>query len=163
MDIKQMRKEITELIDSIKEHSDELTDRPHIPTLEFELMLAKVEKLYKQLAIFNHYYSALETESNDDKKKELTETVQAKEYIVNAKHSWPDLKNLIGINQKFQIVAELFKGDNNEFNEAISQINSLHNKQEALIYVQGLKAAFSWKDDSMVADGFIKIVTQRYQ
>jgi hypothetical protein len=161
MDIKQMRKEITELIDSIKEHSDELTNSAHIPTLEFELMLAKVEKLYKQLAIFNHYYSALE--QGDDKKKVETEAVQAKEYIVTAKHSWPDLKNLIGINQKFQIVSELFKGDNNEFNEAVIKINSLYNKEEALIYVQGLKAAFSWKDDSSVADGFIKIVTQRYQ
>lgn len=181
MNIKQMRSEITELIDSIKEHSDDLTDRPHIPTLEFELILAKAEKLCKQLVIFNHYYSNLETggekrevltdgpekktvETPVDKtpevKKEAKTEVKSNDKI---QRTWPDLDKLLGINQKFQVVSELFKGDQNEFKEAVTQINSLYNKEEALIYVQGLRAAFSWKDESPVVEGFIKTVMNRYQ
>jgi hypothetical protein len=179
MDIKQMRKEITELIDSIKEHSDDLTSRPHIPTLEFELILAKAEKLCKQLVIFNHYYSMLETggekrdalldktEEKPEEKKTVIEPVAEKKQpeVKSAgtiQRTWPDLKKLIGINQKFQVVSELFKGNQSEFDEAVNQINSLYNKEEALIYVQGLKAAFSWKDESKVAEEFIKTVMNRY-
>ena len=167
-----MRREITELIDSIKEHSDDLTDRPHIPTLEFELILAKVEKLFKQLVLFNHYYSEIETsnekvEVNSSTSEKKTESAAAEKKTEVKKDSiqrtWPDLKNLIGLNQKFQVVSELFKGDQAEFNEAVNQINSLYNKEEALIYVQGLKAAFGWKDDSKVAEEFIKVVMNRYQ
>jgi hypothetical protein len=167
MDIKQMRKEITELIDSIKEHSDDLTNRPHIPTLEFELILAKCEKLCKELVIFNHYYSKLETggEKREALKEEETgiKTETAKEKpSAKIQREWPDLKKLIGINQKFQIVSELFKGNQGEFDEAVSKINALYNKEEALIYVQGLKTAFGWKDDSKVAEEFIKTVMNRY-
>jgi hypothetical protein len=182
MNIKQMRSEITELIDSIKEHSDDLTDRPHIPTLEFELILAKAEKLCKQLVIFNHYYSNLETgeekrevlkdgpekktnvEAPLDKTPEVT--IQTKAVLGSSdkiQRTWPDLDKLLGINQKFQVLSELFKGDQNEFKEAVNQINSLYNKEEALIYVQGLRAAFAWKDESPVVEGFIKTVMNRYQ
>ncbi|HEY6163219.1 MAG TPA: hypothetical protein VI112_18470 [Bacteroidia bacterium] len=171
MDIKQRRREITELIDSIKEHSDDLTDRPHIPTLEFELILAKVEKLFKELVLFNHYYSEIETSSekvevNTTAAAKKTEAPSEKKTEVkkdSIQRTWPDLKNLIGINQKFQVVSELFKGNQEEFNDAVNQINTLYNKEEALIYVQGLKAAYGWKDESPVAEGFIKVVMNRYQ
>ena len=171
-----MRSEITELIDSIKEHSDDLTDRPHIPTLEFELILAKAEKLCKQLVIFNHYYSNLETGgekrgvlTDGPEKKTVEAPAEKKEVKTETKtndkiqRSWPDLDKLLAINQKFQVLNELFKGDKNEYEEAVTQINSLYNKEEALIFVQGLKAAFSWKDESPVVEGFIKTVMNRYQ
>lgn len=162
-----MRREITELIDSIKEHSDDLTDRPHIPTLEFELILAKAERLCKQLVLFNHYYSMLET--GEEKREALSDPPEVKKDTKaetkptdKIQRTWPDLNKLIGINQKFQIVTELFKGSQSEFNEAVSQINALHNKEEALIFVQGLRAAFGWGDGPVV-EGFIKVVMNRYQ
>jgi hypothetical protein len=99
-----------------------------------------------------------EKKSSTDKPSEDKETT-SKDKI---QREWPDLKKLIGINQKFQVVGELFKGSQKEFDEAVSQINALYNKEEALIYVQGLKAAFSWKDDSTVAEEFIKTVMNRY-
>jgi hypothetical protein len=57
MDKKQIRKEIAVLINSIKEHSDNIGDKEHIPQLELELILHKIEKLYQKSIVFNHLNS----------------------------------------------------------------------------------------------------------
>ncbi|CAN5449757.1 hypothetical protein BH10BAC1_BH10BAC1_01740 [soil metagenome] len=54
MDKKDIRKEIAALINSIKEHSDNIGDKEHIPQLELELILHKIEKLYQKSIVFNH-------------------------------------------------------------------------------------------------------------
>ncbi len=57
MDKKSIRKEIAALINSIKEHSDNIGDKQHIPQLELELILHKIEKLYQKSIVFNHLNS----------------------------------------------------------------------------------------------------------
>lgn len=57
MDKKTIRKEIIELINSIKDHSDNFADREQIPQLELELILHKIEKLYQKSIVFNHLNS----------------------------------------------------------------------------------------------------------
>lgn len=57
MDKKEIRKEIAALINSIKEHSDNIGDKQHISQLELELILNKIEKLYKKSIVFNHLNS----------------------------------------------------------------------------------------------------------
>src|ERR1044072_3137802 len=54
MDKSQIRKEIAALINSIKEHSDNIGEKEHIPQLELELILHKIEKLYQKSIVFNH-------------------------------------------------------------------------------------------------------------
>lgn len=58
MDKKSIRKEIAALINSIKEHSDNIGDKEHIPQLELELILHKIEKLYQKSIVFNHLNSS---------------------------------------------------------------------------------------------------------
>jgi hypothetical protein len=57
MDKSQIRKEIAVLINSIKEHSDNIGEKEHIPQLELELILHKIEKLYQKSIVFNHLNS----------------------------------------------------------------------------------------------------------
>ncbi len=57
MEKSDIRKEIAVLINSIKEHSDNIGDKVHIPQLELELILLKIEKLYKKSIVFNHLHS----------------------------------------------------------------------------------------------------------
>ncbi len=57
MDKLTIRKEIAALINSIKEHSDNIGANEHIPQLELELILHKIEKLYKNAIVFNHLNS----------------------------------------------------------------------------------------------------------
>ncbi|HEY0030968.1 MAG TPA: hypothetical protein VGC65_09440 [Bacteroidia bacterium] len=57
MDKSTIRKEIAVLINSIKEHSDNIGDKEQIPQLELELILHKIEKLYQKSIVFNHLNS----------------------------------------------------------------------------------------------------------
>ena len=54
MDKYSIRKEIAALINSIKEHSDNIGEKEHIPQLELELILHKIEKLYQKSIVLNH-------------------------------------------------------------------------------------------------------------
>lgn len=54
MDKYQLRREIAQLIDSIKEHSDNIGTRKRIPQLELELILSKIKKLYEKSIVFNY-------------------------------------------------------------------------------------------------------------
>ncbi len=56
MDVKEFRKEISYLIDNIKEHSDRVTEFDRIPQLELENILSKIKKLYEESIIFNYLY-----------------------------------------------------------------------------------------------------------
>ena len=70
MDKSNIRKEIAALINSIKEHSDNIGDNKHIPQLELELILHKIEKLYQKSIVFNH----LNSEGNGNQKSDNTQT-----------------------------------------------------------------------------------------
>lgn len=61
MDKQQIRKEIKALINSIKEHSDNIGDVDHVPQVELELILHKIEKLYQKSIVFNHLHTIQET------------------------------------------------------------------------------------------------------
>jgi len=61
MNKSQIRKEIAALINSIKEHSDNIGEKEHIPQLELELILHKIEKLYQKSIVYNHLNSVTET------------------------------------------------------------------------------------------------------
>jgi len=70
MEKKQIRKEIAVLINSIKEHSDNIGDKEHIPQLELELILHKIEKLYQKSIVFNHLNTLPQSYSGTIEKKE---------------------------------------------------------------------------------------------
>lgn len=81
MDKSNIRKEIAALINSIKEHSDNIGDNKHIPQLELELILHKIEKLYQKSIVFNHLNS---NGDNAISSKPIVETpkVEAKQEVV---------------------------------------------------------------------------------
>ncbi|MBA3706954.1 MAG: hypothetical protein H0W84_13950 [Bacteroidetes bacterium] len=61
MDKFRIRKEISTLIDSIKEHSDNIGDNKHVPQLELELILSKIKKLYERSIVFTYLNSIPDT------------------------------------------------------------------------------------------------------
>jgi hypothetical protein len=62
-------------------------------------------------------------------------------------HKIKDLKSSIGINEKFQFINELFKGNMKEYNESILIFNNASNLDEALNFLNGLKEKYGWKED----------------
>jgi hypothetical protein len=77
MDKNKIRKEIADLINSIKEHSDNIGDNKHIAQLELELILSKIKSLYEKSIVFNYLNSHPETEQ-----KNTTPTTTIEEKIM---------------------------------------------------------------------------------
>lgn len=81
MDKSTIRKEIAALINSIKEHSDNIGDKEHIPQLELELILHKIEKLYQKSIVFNHLNTSQKTQRMTEVKTEKSVVETPKEVV----------------------------------------------------------------------------------
>jgi len=73
-----------------------------------------------------------------------------------------DLKSVIGINEKFQFINELFEGSMNEYNVALDQINNFSSLGEAITYLANLKEVYKWNLDSPIAINFQGLVERRF-
>lgn len=54
MNLQAKRKELTELVDNIKEHSDRLTQSHTLPALELSVLLSKISKLHEEIIILKY-------------------------------------------------------------------------------------------------------------
>jgi hypothetical protein len=59
----RLRKEMALLIDSIKEHSDGIGNRDHVPQLVLEVINSKIKKLYEKSVVFSYLHASGEEES----------------------------------------------------------------------------------------------------
>ena len=99
-----------------------------------------------------------------EKKKKKIETPKTSENISNkVQNKKPtDLKSIIGINEKFQFINELFDGNMKEYTVALDQINNFSSKQEADSYLSNLKEMYKWPTDNEVANNFKEIVKRLF-
>ncbi len=65
-----------------------------------------------------------------------------------------DLRQVIGINEKFLFINELFSGDMTRYNKVIDDLNGMQNSEGARRYLIELKVASQWSDDM---EAFIKL------
>ncbi len=165
MDKIQIRKEIEGLIQNIREHFDNTLDQDHIPQLELESIVTKIEKLHQKAIIF-HY---LNTKGNESDAKINPSTAQTDlfgstlGFKAAAKHSQKteDIRSGIGINDKFQFISELFEGNENEYNAALNQLNTYPSYSEAEAFLNSIRGIYKWKDDNAFADKFLKMVRKK--
>lgn len=94
-------------------------------------------------------------ESKPEKKEEHKGGTTSKTAIA-------DLKSTIGINDKFQFTNELFKGNMQEFNIAIEQLNASETKDSALSYLSGLKQLYGWDEEHETVKRLLNLVERRY-
>jgi len=74
-----------------------------------------------------------------------------------------DLKSAIGINEKFIFINELFDGSIQEFNTALSKLNSLAAYEEAVLFLNILADQYHWKTDSDSVKKIEELVQRRFQ
>ena len=58
-----------------------------------------------------------------------------------------DLREAIGINEKFQFINELFNGDMTRYNKAVDELNSFSSLDGAKTYLFELSVEYQWNDD----------------
>ncbi len=64
------------------------------------------------------------------------------------------LKSVIGINDKFYFINELFAGNTQKYEDIIYTLNNFKKLEDAMVYFSTLKYKFSWNEDS---DAYIKL------
>lgn len=74
-----------------------------------------------------------------------------------------DLKQAIGINDKFQFIQELFRGDVDMYERSIKTINEFRSLQEAEYWIEReLKIRQGWLDDTRSVQHFYTLVKKRF-
>lgn len=120
------------------------------------------DKNQSSIDLFSHTTPLPEVPTEQEKKK--IETPKTSENISNkVQNKKPtDLKSIIGINEKFQFINELFDGNMKEYTVALDQINNFSSKQEADSYLSNLKEMYKWPTDNEVANNFKEIVKRLF-
>jgi hypothetical protein len=73
-----------------------------------------------------------------------------------------DLKSVIGLNEKFQFINQLFKGDAVRYNEMVDKINASASIDAAMDYVKELSELNDWESHASSAKTFIDMVERRF-
>lgn len=78
------------------------------------------------------------------------------------KNKITDLKKAIGINENFLFIKDLFEGNKQEYDDAITQLNGYKNRSEALGFLRSLQQNHKWADDNPALLQMIGFIEKRY-
>ena len=169
MDKQIFKKEISDLLNNIKEHLDNAIDHDHIPELELSLIINKIEKLHQKAIILQYLTQNnsvdLQTKTLINQPDIVADTqptiTEVKKEITSSALPGIDIRTIIGINEKFQFIHDLFEANANEYNAVINQLNTFQSFAEAEVYFNSIKNVYKWKDDNEMFQKFIALVKQK--
>jgi hypothetical protein len=129
--------------------------------LQENIAVYKFNKIDKEISpSFSIHAKVSEKELPKERPEILQPKIEPKDEEVNeSKNTQP---MLIGINDKFRFINELFKQNNSEYNIAIEQLNALKNWRDAEIYLNSLRTLYEWKENNEVANLFFSIAKKRF-
>lgn len=126
----------------------------HAKVSEKELPKEKVEEIKNDIKItINEEKPEIVQPKIEPKAEVKTEEVSDAKII---------LPMLIGINDKFRFINELFKQNSSEYSIAVEQVNALKSWRDTEIYLNSLKTLYEWKDNNEVANLFFSIAKKRF-
>lgn len=73
-----------------------------------------------------------------------------------------DIRSYIGINDKYNFISELFKGNSEAYDEILTEINQCESKQDALRFLEnaGITTLYHWKEDGFSEQIFYNVLSQ---
>ena len=74
-----------------------------------------------------------------------------------------NIREAIGINEKFLFINELFNGDMNRYNKILDDINALTTKKGVDTYILEMKIQFQWADDNEAFIVFKDLLERKFQ
>lgn len=132
-----------------------------------------IESSANQVAISDYAHVAIE-QPLDKKEKAAKATIndligsKRRKKTLAEKHEHAaikDLKDAIGVNQKYTFLNELFKGDVNEYAEAINYLNKCEDLSQAENYINTyLNEKYNWsvKTNKLLVSEFKDLITRRF-
>jgi hypothetical protein len=73
-----------------------------------------------------------------------------------------DIRTVIGLNEKFLFINELFKGNHDAFATHINNLNNCENVEEAKAYVENLSQEYDWGIENNAKEKFNQIVERKF-
>ncbi|MCK5775878.1 MAG: hypothetical protein KAH25_06875, partial [Bacteroidales bacterium] len=73
-----------------------------------------------------------------------------------------NLKSVIGINDKFYFINELFGGDSTKYEDVIYTLNNFKRLDDAMQYFSTLKYRFNWNEESEAPEKLIKMLERKF-
>lgn len=178
----EVLKHIKEEAARLKNLLDQLDQEPHLTAEEATKLLEQVERIYRGLSAYTYMVKKREIGTDMQVHLKIMQTVAGiennitadkiaetpKEESVEEKAPQQDYaegilrKIELSINNKFRISNELFNQNQQEFNAALQQLNSMSSKAEAMHYMDSLKDIYKWKDENPLVKNFYALVQKRF-
>lgn len=163
---------VEEKIDVIEEKEEEIEDKPE-PVFEMRetttTEIVKEEKVNETANPLIDLFSSstTTTETTKVEKKSFNEKIAGNFEDKSVAHKLQqnkitDLKAAIGINDRFQFVNEIFKGNLQEYTEQLNLLNSQNNIEDAMNIVNGIKLKYNINEDLKSFDSLKDLVQRRY-
>jgi hypothetical protein len=73
-----------------------------------------------------------------------------------------DLREGIGINDKFQFINELFNGDMDQYNKVLDELNSFSSRQGAMTYLSELSVQYDFSKTGMAFQKLKSLLDKKY-
>jgi hypothetical protein len=165
-----LQQEVRELMETITEQvkaTEEFKGR--MPLIEADILMANIRKLYEYIYKLQHLEEESAPKSRKMPIKPATIDLFAEEEPVYnmtldtpspsshpspSSPTSPQLKSLIGINDKFLFINELFDGNLKEYNEAIETLSGFKDSRAAMEFLNLLREKNMWETSSRA---FVKL------
>jgi hypothetical protein len=74
-----------------------------------------------------------------------------------------DLRQAIGINEKFLFINDLFEGNFSYYNKAIDELNSFHSLNGARTYFIELSVQYRWQQESAAKEKLMNLIERKFE
>jgi len=102
-------------------------------------------------------------QAKPEKQKQPIPQPQKEQPAVDPKKAKAAQTLVIGINDKFRFINELFSQNGSEYNIVFEQLSTLTTWNETDIYLSSLKNVYGWKDNNEVVKYFYSLVKRRFE
>lgn len=159
-----VEEEITMFEQVIEEVQEELVEKDVKGELEetqqkelFEEIKSSLDDMIEQPILGDNLFSQVKTSPEiSDLNKKLAESRNTHSIVEKLQNNRiENLKSVIGINDKFYFINELFGGNAQKYEDIIYTLNNFKKLEDAMQYFSTLKYRFNWDEES---EPFLKLV-----
>ena len=149
-------------------HGEDLVkDNPLVmPRLDDERKAEKAEIEQQASGGMSGFFGQDDTEFELSTGETLGEKMMGEDNSLAAKlqqNPVPDLKSVIGINDKFLFVNELFGGSMEKYNKSIENLNDLKTLNGAMIYLNELKIELQWNSSNEAYLKLKELISRKFE
>lgn len=154
------RTELERMLDELNALIKDAERRKGISPASVREWKVQAFKLLELLSVMEYLaVNADLTGSNHYTIKSVTPAEEIPDTVI--RNSIGDLKSVIGLNDRFRFVNELFGGNSNEFNTAINQLNGINSIDDAEDYLDRLEELYHWDKNGKTFADFFSLIKRK--